>query len=442
VQTDLTVPAGPPPRSPLVVAVEMGHGHLRAAHALARELGVPTLRGDQPPLAGPLETGLWRLARALYDGASRTARSPGVGRLTGPALATLTAIPNGPPRVDPTAPDTATHLQQWLLDRGLGQGLVEHWRDTGAPLLTPYFATAQAAHRARRRGRSLAPPIFCVVTDVDLARAWVPADAGASRIHYLVPAGPAVQRLLAYGVPESHVHRTGFPLPGELLGGPHRPVLRRDLAARLGRLDPAATPSGAPRPPLVTFVVGGAGAQGELAEEIIDDLAPALHGGRLRLTLAAGTRPGLAHRFTRRILTHRLRPVSRAPGAPGEAEVLTATDLGTYFDRFHGRLAETDLLWTKPSELTFFAALGLPLVLTQPLGVQEERNRAWLLRHGAALDAPVLPGEHRAGLLEQWIHDRLRSGDLARAARNGHDRLPSDGLYRIRDLVGSSPETG
>jgi hypothetical protein len=41
---------------PVVASVEMGYGHLRAAHALASALGVEILHVDRPPLAGRSKT--------------------------------------------------------------------------------------------------------------------------------------------------------------------------------------------------------------------------------------------------------------------------------------------------------------------------------------------------------------------------------------------------
>ena len=88
-------------------------------------------------------------------------------------------------------------------------------------------------------------------------------------------------------------------------------------------------------------------------------------------------------------------------------------------------LAETDLLWTKPSELTFFAALGLPLIVAPPVGVHEACNRRWAEEWGAAL--PQGDPAHAA----EWLDDWLEDGVLAAAAWAGFQHLPNRGLYRI-----------
>ena len=40
----------------MIVAVEMGYGHLRAAHNLAELFGTEITRMDVPPIAGAIET--------------------------------------------------------------------------------------------------------------------------------------------------------------------------------------------------------------------------------------------------------------------------------------------------------------------------------------------------------------------------------------------------
>jgi hypothetical protein len=114
---------------------------------------------------------------------------------------------------------------------------------------------------------------------------------------------------------------------------------------------------------------------------------------------------------------------------PG-VEVLYEPDLLRYFERFHERLGETDILWTKPSEMTFFAALGLPLVLAPPVGVHEQYNRRWAVESGAGLQ----PSDARYAA--EWIEAWLGDGTLAGAAWSGFRRLPKHGLYNIIDTIG------
>ena len=68
------------------------------------------------------------------------------------------------------------------------------------------------------------------------------------------------------------------------------------------------------------------------------------------------------------------------------ARVVVAEDLDAYFRACNALLAETDILWTKPSEMTFYGALGLPLLLSPPVGAQERYNRRWAVENGAGLE--------------------------------------------------------
>ena len=92
-------------------------------------------------------------------------------------------------------------------------------------------------------------------------------------------------------------------------------------------------------------------------------------------------------------------------------------------------LAGADVLWTKPSEMTFFAGLGLPLLLAPSLGKHEEHNARTVLRRGAALRAGS--ARHAA----RWLPGLLADGRLAAAAWAGWRRLPSHGTRRILSLV-------
>jgi UDP-N-acetylglucosamine:LPS N-acetylglucosamine transferase len=172
----------------------------------------------------------------------------------------------------------------------------------------------------------------------------------------------------------------------------------------------------------LVYTVGGAGAQAEIARDILDGLRPLIEAGELRLTLVAGVRTEVADRFWEWI--------ARAKLEDAGVEVLIRATPGDYFRAFNQLLADADLLWTKPSELTFFAALGLPLLLAPPVGAHERYNRQWLLENGAALQ----PDRERIG---PWLRAKLADGTLARAARAGTERLPKRGLYRIVERVRS-----
>jgi hypothetical protein len=414
----------------------MGLGHLRAADALARGFGVPVAHADQGPLADPAEQRLWRRTRRFYERVSRVSQLPGVGAPFRALLEAITRIPSLHPPRDLCRPSLTTRGIERLIRRGLGAGLAASLERSGAPLLTTFFVTALIADRLGTGA------VDCVVTDSDLARAWVAGDPRGSRVRYFAPTPRAARRLAAYGVAAARIETTGFPLPHELVGGPDASIAKANLTARLDRLDrggvfrdAAATAIRATvgaeglraaddRPPLLVFAVGGAGAQVDLPAKFLPSLRPAIEAGTLRLALVAGVRPDVARRFERLLRAYGL------DGHPG-VRLLHDPDLDGYFRAFNLLLAEADILWTKPSELTFFAALGLPLLLSPPVGAQERYNRRCAIENGAALAQrdPRFAGD--------WIDEWLRDGTLAATAFGGFTRLPKLGLYRILAAAGS-----
>ncbi|MEI6225017.1 MAG: hypothetical protein WCS72_09705 [Deltaproteobacteria bacterium] len=429
---------------PLVVAVDMGYGHLRAARPIARALGVEITLVDRPPLVGPEEQKVWDRVRSAYEWTSRASQLPFVGRPFRWALESVTDIPHLHPYRDLSAPTRGVDAVERLVrTRGLGKGLAARMKETGEPLVATFYSPAIAADAAGLDN------VWCVVTDSDINRVWAPRDTAHSRIRYLVPSPRAGRRLRSYGVPGERISFTGFPLPAELVGGRDLPILRSNLAARLVRLDPAGSfrrdyreelahflgplpEAEEGRPPTLTFAVGGAGAQAEMAHQFLPGMRGPIEEGKLALVLVAGVRGAVEARFREEI------QLAGLEGALGRGlEILRADSLEEYFDRFDATMARTDALWTKPSELSFYAALGLPLVFSPPVGVHERYNRRWVRESGAGLV------QRDPAAAWQWFSDWLEDGSLAGAAWSGFIRLPKHGLHRILDEVaGGKKEEG
>ncbi len=426
-------------RLPLVVSVDMGYGHLRAAAPLANELGLAVFNADGPDLADAEERGLWARTRRFYEFTTRVSQIPWIGRPMRALVEAFTSIPHLHPERDLSAPSIGAKGLERMVQRGLGRGLAERLRQTSAPLVTTFYATALAADR---RG---CKDVYCVVTDSDINRVWAPFDPRESDVHYLVPSARAGRRLQAYGVRRERIELTGFPLPGELLGGPELPALRKNLAARLVRLDPEGwfreghrglveqelgplPRDQEKRPPLLMFTVGGAGAQAGLARLFLPSVKRSLEAGRLRVALVAGIRREVAEAF------HEAIAATGLENAVGHGlDILEAEGHADYFARFNALLAEADILWTKPSEMTFFGALGLPLVCSWPVGVHERYNRRWAIESGVGFKQrdPRFAGH--------WIEEWLADGTLAAAAWAGFMRMPKHGLYRVLEAVGARP---
>jgi len=142
----------------------------------------------------------------------------------------------------------------------------------------------------------------------------------------------------------------------------------------------------------------------------------------------AGVRPEVEARFREAVARAGLEHLQG-----GAIEILSERTFDAYYRRFNALLARTDVLWTKPSELTFYGALGIPLLLAPPVGVHERYNRRWVRESGAGLK------QREPEFAAEWIADWLADGMLAAAAWAGYMRLPKFGLYRIVEAVTAGP---
>jgi hypothetical protein len=100
-----------------------------------------------------------------------------------------------------------------------------------------------------------------------------------------------------------------------------------------------------------------------------------------------------------------------------------------YLKEFNDVLRKTDILWTKPSELSFYAGAGLPIIIAPPLGAHEKYNRRWLLMNGAGFD------QNNPVQVNEWLADWLKGGILAEAAMNGFINTPKLGTFNIEELI-------
>ena len=147
----------------------------------------------------------------------------------------------------------------------------------------------------------------------------------------------------------------------------------------------------------------------------MESLRPLLKQGLLELHLIAGIHTKLAKDLKKKAGPHIFVHASR--------------NKRKYFEDFSKILRKTDILWTKPSELVFYAGLGIPLILAPPIGSQEVANRKWLLDIGAGID------QKKPSLAHQWLPDFLEEGAFAEAAMQGFIEIPKDGVENIKKLV-------
>ena len=101
----------------------------------------------------------------------------------------------------------------------------------------------------------------------------------------------------------------------------------------------------------------------------------------------------------------------------------------THFEKFNEMLHTTDILWTKPSELSFYTALGLPIIIAPPIGAQEVFNEKWLVRMGTGIQ------QENPEYTNEWLFEWINNGILAEAAWEGLNEAPKFGTYNIEKVI-------
>ncbi len=419
-----------------VVTADMGLGHQRAAHALAYLAHEGILTAGSPDATDADEARFWRRLTWTYEAVTRARGVPLIGPTLFSALDSLLRIPPFYPLRDLSKPSPNNWLVDHLIRKGLGHSLLERLRTDRLPVISTFYAPALVADRAYDA------PVYTVICDADLNRVWVASQAKRSRIHYFAPCGRVMRRLRQYGVPDDRIFITGFTLPRENIGGPGMETLRSDLLARLGRLDPRGRftsiygstvkemlgdrpqPSNGDARVTVTFAVGGAGAQTEIGLMLAQALKPGILGGSFRLALVAGVNP-----LVERVFVEFVRRIGLESALGDGVLVVRESSKPAYFDRFNALMRETDVLWTKPSELSFYSGLGIPIIMAPPLGSQEDKNMRWLMDKGAALP------QYTPALALEWLGDMMKDGVLAEKAFSGFIKNRRLGVYKIEEVM-------
>jgi len=395
-----------------IIAVDMGYGHQRTAYPLrylAPQGKVINANNYQGISKKDRET--WVKAKAGYEFISTFRRTPIIGKLVFGLFDKLQRILSFYPKRDLSEPNL--QLKQTLapIKKGWGRHLIRKLSKKPLPLVATFFTAVFMAEHFNYPGE-----IYCVVCDTDISRTWAPLRPQKSKIKYFAPTQRVAERLKLYGVNEENIFLTGYPLPLENIGGPKMEILKKDLKYRMLNLDPrrryfknyqvlieaklGKLPQESDHPLTIMFAVGGAGAQKEIGIRIVKALAKKIEANEVKVILVAGIREKVRDYFLKNIKDL-------------DVEIIFAKDMVTYFQKFNQALRKTDILWTKPSELSFYSALGIPIIIAPPIGSQEEFNKRWLLNSGFG----VL--QRNPSFINQWLFDWLERGHLADAAMQG-----------------------
>ncbi len=419
----------------------MGYGHQRAAYPLRDLDHQAVLNANSYPGIPEADKTIWQRSRRVYEILTRFKSVPVIGALVWNIFDKFQSIDYFYPRRNLSRPSLQLRQTYGLIKkRQWGKHLIDTLAREPRPFITSFFIPAFMAEVWEYPGE-----IYCVVTDADVSRAWAPLDPLKSRIKYLAPTERVVERLKLYGVKDENIFLTGFPLPKENIGIADS-VVKTDLWRRLSVLDPsgvfhanygktldefvgrrpasAKATAGKLARVWVMFAVGGAGAQRELGHQILRSLISHIQIGRLGLILVAGIHDDVHDYFMRQIKRHRL-----SAYLDHGIKLIYADSKEDYFHKFNLALRATDVLWTKPSELSFYSALGVPIIIAPPIGSQEFFNRYWLEVVGAGV------AQENPQYAHEWLIDYLDKGWLAEAALQGYLEVTRRGVENIKKVV-------
>jgi len=414
-----------------VVAADMGYGHQRTAYPLrGMAFGSEVLNANNYPGIPKKDKNFWRATKSSYEFVSRFRRIPIVGVFLFLFLDRFQKILGYYPKRDLSRANFSGRLIFASIKRGWGMHLIEKLARQPIPLVTTFFTPAFMAEEFHYPG-----DIYCVICDADISRAWVSLDPKKTRIKYFVPNGWTRDRLRLYGINPEHITLTGYPLPKENIGRDLE-IIKKDLGYRLINLDPRGKyqklyapliknylgdlPKIASHPLTILFSIGGAGAQKDIALSIITSLQEKIRSRSIRFIVSVGTRSELAAYFN---------GISKKLSLGGGLRIIYEKTTKEYFTKFNEALRTTDLLMTKPSELSFYAGLGIPIIIEPPIGSQEDFNRRWLLHTGAGID------QENPKYTDEWLDDLIAAGDFAEMAMQGFIEIEKMGAYNIEKAI-------
>ena len=427
-----------------LISVNMGYGHQRTAYPLKSLVSEgKIIQANDYPGIPKKDREIWETARRFYEAVSKFKRVPLIGELVFSIFNQSQKIFSFYPKRDMSKPNLQLKQIFSLIKRGWGRGLIETLRRGSGqepfPLVSTFFVPAFMAEYFNYPGE-----IFCVVCDADISRTWAPFYPKTSRIKYFAPNDRVVERLKLYGIKENNIFLTGYPLSQDLIGDEKLEILKNNLKYRLFNLDSkkrffqyyepltkkylGGLPKKSNHPLTLMFAVGGAGAQKEIGIKIARSLKEEIKTGQIKIILSAGIKEKVKKYFEKKLEKLQRSEKGLLYNLGKSVEIIFEKDIENYFQKFNQALRKTDILWTKPSELSFYSVLGIPIIIAPPIGSQEEFNKRWLLKSGFGLL------QENPNYVEQWLFDWLEKGYLAEAAMQGFIEGEKLGTFKIQKI--------
>lgn len=416
-----------------IISVNMGYGHQRTAFSL-RDLAFEGKIINANDYQGILEKDrkIWEIARRFYEFISRFSRIPFIGSNFFLLYDRFQKILTFYPKRNLSESNFTLRQIYSLFKKGWGKDLIEKIKvqnlrlKSNSPIISTFFIPAFMAEFFNYPGE-----IFCVVCDVDIARNWAPLNPNKSKIKYFVPTERVMERLKLYGIKEENIFFTGYPLPPGNIGGENLEILKEDLRYRLLNLDPerryfkkykiliekylGKLPTKPNHPLTIMFSLGGAGVQKEIGIKILKSLKEKIQKDKIKIIISIGIKEKIKEYFERKI--------------KNKIEIIFEKEIENYFQRFNHSLRKTDILWTKPSELSFYSALGIPIIITPPVGSHEEFNKRWLLKSGFGIF------QENPNYSSEWLFDWLKKGYFAEMAMESFIEGEKLGTLNIQKII-------
>jgi len=415
-----------------LIAVNMGYGHQRTAYPL-KDLAFSgkVIQANDYEGISAKDRRVWETSRNVYEFVSSFKRVPLLGNFVFSILDFFQRIFSFYPKRDLSKPSSQLKQVYSFIKMGWGKDLVEMLKKNPLPIVSTFSVPAFMAEHFGYPGE-----IFCVVCDADISRSWAPFIPQKSRIKYFASTQRSAERLKLYGVKPENIILTGYPLPKELIGSESSEILKEDFKYRLLNLDSkkryfekyktlieeklGVLPEKSDHPLTIMFSVGGAGSQRDIGINIVKKLAKKIKNNEIKVILSAGVRIKVKNFFEKSLKILNLNE---------GVEILFEKDMDSYFKRFNEKLKKIDILWTKPSELSFYSALGLPIIIAPAVGSQEDFNKRWLEKSGFGIS------QGDPDYVDEWLFDWLDQGYLAEAAFEGFVEGERLGTYNIEKIV-------
>ena len=370
----------------LVLSVKAGAGHLRAAQAVTHAIR-ERFPNVEVVSADALEYTNAAFRKGYTEGYETLVRNlPSVWERIYESLETKPADSNAKKLATLWSRLNTKHLLMF----------VENFKPD--VIACTHFLPAEVLGAQRAKGK-LRAPVYTILTDYDIHSMWIQEGVTG----YFVASSEMAHALREKGIGTAFVEVSGIPLLPEFAREyPPRETMRQTLG-----LNPAQR--------TVLVAAGGFGMMS--ADDAVKLLAG--HLPEAQFLAVAGRNAELEKRLKKlaRAYKGRVKPFG-------------------FVDNMHELMAASDLAVSKSGGLTTSEclAMGLPMLVFNPIPGQEERNAIYLLEHGAGLWART-PAQ-MLFKVKALLDDPKRLADMQEAARRiARPRAAFDIAERLMGLA-------